>query len=141
MFKNILLIYYGVPSYRNALGIALDIAQTYHSKLSVFALDNRHYQIDCENLPDQSHFQALKDIKKYVQQYGLDIDIITACGDLGVSVTNYVEKERYDLVVIGTRPIHGKSGTVLTNAVDNLVHLLKCPVIVVKEKVLAACAV
>jgi nucleotide-binding universal stress UspA family protein len=133
MLHNILLVYQNTLFSRRVFDLALDLTQKYQSHLHFFALINREYSSSQLPVESHPHFRVLRDLQDLATQYEVESTIATSCGDLAVSVSNYVQNEHCDLIVIGNRHIHQGWNIFYFEAVDYLMKYIDCSVIVVKS--------
>ncbi|MEM2896827.1 MAG: universal stress protein [Candidatus Bathyarchaeia archaeon] len=141
MFKKILVPVDGSEDSRKALKLALDIASRYSSKLTaLYVVAKRVYAHIHElgvlamlsNELEKEGKEVLKEAQELAKPLGLEIETKLVHGFPAEEILNMVEKESYDLVVIGSRGLSGVKAFFLGSVSDKVTHHARCSVLIVK---------
>ena len=76
--------------------------------------------------------EMLDSTKKYCEKHGIDFIPKIEQGKPASEIAKFAEKEKSDLIVIGSRGIGGFKGTVLGSVANTVMQKSKVPVMVVK---------
>ena len=76
--------------------------------------------------------KVLDKCKPVAEKSGIAIETVIAEGDPASNITNYAQKDRFDLIVIGSRGLGRIKEMVLGSTSSKVLHHAKCSVLVVK---------
>lgn len=85
-----------------------------------------------KDLTETQKEQALNETKKEFLNVNFRIDTLNQIGNPVQIICDLVEKEGYDLIIMGSRGLGELKGILLGSVSDRVSHLAKCPVLIVK---------
>ncbi|MFZ3171455.1 MAG: universal stress protein [Carboxydocellales bacterium] len=85
-----------------------------------------------KDLTETQKEQAINVTKKEFMNGNFRIDILNQLGNPVQIICDLVEKEGYDLIIMGSRGLGELKGILLGSVSDRVSHLAKCPVLIVK---------
>ncbi len=141
LFKNILVPYDGSSHSKHAFKVALDIAKKYNSKLSVVTVLDissgywGHSSIwdkamgGAKNLVTKE-FESFKSAAKKAK-VSFHSEIIES-KSVTKTIVSYSKSKKIDLLVMGAQGITGWDKLILGSVTDNVVHRVRCPVLIVR---------
>ena len=141
LFKNILVPHDGSGHSKHAFKVALDMAKKYNSKLSmVTVLDMSPSHWANSNLWDKAvggtrtlvakEFESFESAAKKAK-VSFHSEIIES-KSVTKTIVSYSKSKRIDLIVMGAQGITGWDKLVLGSVSDNVVHRVRCPVLIVR---------
>ncbi|WP_121609106.1 universal stress protein [Mesobacillus foraminis] len=139
MYKKILLAADGSEHSQRAADNAINLASCNpNSKLEiVYVVD--HDKVKSEVLSNWNSAEykdkrkdRMKYVEKMAQKAGISYEIKMLQGDPGPVIVDYVNKNRFDLVVIGSRGLNGLQEFVLGSVSHKVAKRANCPVLIVK---------
>lgn len=80
----------------------------------------------------KSHQENLDRLLERFDLKGLDVKAHLIKGEAGNLIPQLVEKEKIDLVIVGTHSRHGVAGFFIGNTSEKIMHHVECSVITVK---------
>jgi nucleotide-binding universal stress UspA family protein len=143
-FAKVTVAVDGSPTSDHALDVAIDIAQKYHSELSILSVaplvplyvPGSEPFIPTE-IPDTEiqYYRALVNAAvARAEQAGLSaVTGVALEGVVTDEIVAHVEKHPPDLLVIGSRGLSGARRLLLGSVSTAVVHHSKCPVLIVRE--------
>lgn len=75
---------------------------------------------------------AIKSSLEYFEELGLEYTLRVAIGDPAAEIIETSEKEKADLLIIGSRGLGALRGAVIGSVSQKVAHHVKCPVMIVK---------
>lgn len=85
-----------------------------------------------KDVTEDQREQVIKATKEVFNDGNLRVDTMTQVGNPVQIICEVVEKEGYDLIIIGSRGLGELKGLFLGSVSDRVSHLAKCPVLIVK---------
>ncbi|MDA8213328.1 MAG: universal stress protein [Clostridia bacterium] len=85
-----------------------------------------------KDLTEEKTDQVINETKAVFKDGNFRIDILTQIGNPVQIICEMVEKEGYDLIIMGSRGLGEIKGLLLGSVSDRISHLAKCPVLIVK---------
>jgi len=141
MIERILLASDGSNHAAKATETAIDLAtQLPNANITIFHVrasspkrgDLVRAKFDVETLVQQEAKQAIKTTLNKFHQAGVRFMLEVALGDPAIEIVQYAEKEKFDLIIIGSRGLNTLGEVLLGSVSHKVVHEAVCPVMVVK---------
>lgn len=144
MYSKILVPVDGSTGAANALRMAVDLAKKYGSSLTVMhVVARRVYAFPVHGVGpltatlmeemEEEGKEVLQKAGKIVTDAGLELNTRIAHGVPAEEILKEAEKERYDLIVIGSRGLSEVKAFFLGSVSDKVSHHSTCSVLIVKE--------
>ncbi|WP_049985429.1 universal stress protein [Halobellus rufus] len=141
MYDSILVPTDGSPASEGAVGHAIELAKQYGSTLhALYVVDTGAYSamevgsdIVVEALREEGE-QAVARVAEEAEAAGVDVETAVETGIAHRSITEYVDDEGIDLVVMGT---HGRTGVgrfLLGSVAEKVVRTADAPVMTVRSE-------
>jgi nucleotide-binding universal stress UspA family protein len=139
MYKKILLATDGSEHSKRAAENAIHIAKcTSDSTVEVvYVVDANRAKSDVlanwnsVEISD-SRKERMKDVEKKAKEAGISYEIKVLHGEPGPAIVEYVNKNKIDIVVIGSRGLNGLQEFVLGSVSHKVAKRANCPVLIVK---------
>lgn len=139
MYKKIALATDGSEHSKRAAENAIHIAKcSLNSKIEVlFVVDPDKVKSDVLsswNSADvgESRKNRLKEVERIAQKSGISYEIKILHGDPGPVIVDYVNKNNFDIVIIGSRGLNALQEFVLGSVSHKVAKRAICPVLIVK---------
>ena len=81
---------------------------------------------------DDKRKSRLKDVERMAQQSGVSYEIKILHGEPGPEIVEYVNKNDFEIVIIGSRGLNGLQEFVLGSVSHKVAKRANCPVLIVK---------
>lgn len=81
---------------------------------------------------DDKRKSKLKDVERIAQQSGVSYEIKFLHGEPGPTIVDYVNKNKFDIAIIGSRGLNTLQEFVLGSVSHKVAKHAKCPVLIVK---------
>ncbi len=139
MYKNMLLAIDGSEHSKRAANEAIKIASlcsdckiglVYVADFTKAKNEVLHSQ-DREEL-ERSRRKKLLPVEDLLKSNGLIFDVKILHGEPGPAIVEYANKEKFDLVIIGSRGLNSLQEMVLGSVSHKVVKRVNCPVLIVK---------
>jgi nucleotide-binding universal stress UspA family protein len=142
-FKNILVAYDSSSFSNRAFKMALDVAESNKSKISIVTVITGVYQPSIGFTMKYSE-KILEKYTKTLQKTFSNLESTAKEKNIKISlkilqdpsvakaITNYVNSHKFDLVVIGSHGRTGLNKMILGSVANSITQKVKCPVMVVK---------
>ncbi|MFC4024900.1 universal stress protein [Oceanobacillus longus] len=139
MYKKILLATDGSEHSRRAAENAINIAKCdAKSKIDIlFVVDVNKAKSDVLNNwntidINDSRKKRIKEAERLAKGSGVSYEIIILHGDPGPTIVDYANKNKLDIVIIGSRGLNGLQEFVLGGVSHKVAKRADCPVLIVK---------
>ena len=139
MYKKIALATDGSEHSKRAAINAINIAAcSKNSKIEIiYVIDPDKVKSDVLynwNTADlgNKHKQRLKEVETMAQTSGITYEIKILHGEPGPVIVEYVNKNNFEIVVIGSRGLNGLQEFVLGSVSHKVAKRVNCPVLIVK---------
>ncbi len=140
MYKKILLATDGSENARRAANEAAGFVRELSSHvILVYIVNNPPSQsrmvkanFDVHSLLEEDAKSDIKDTLDIFEEEGLAYTLKVAIGDPAAEIIEVAEKEKADLIVIGSRGLGTIKGVFLGSVSQKVTHHAKCPVMIVK---------
>ena len=141
MWKKILVPIDGSKYGERAIEIAADLAKQFKSKTTLLLVNVPMSHIYAEEgfmMPDYGDDQKKRGEKllakslKRAESNGLKADTMMVTGNPAEQIANIANREKYDLIVIGSRGLSRAKAFLLGSVSDKVIRYANCPVLVVK---------
>jgi len=139
MYKKIALATDGSEHSKRAAENAINIAKsTHNSKIEVlYVVDLDKVKSDVLNHWNSADIgdkrkEKLKDVEQMAQLSGVSYEIKIFHGDPGPVLVDYVNKNQFDIVIIGSRGLNALQEFVLGSVSHKVAKRANCPVLIVK---------
>lgn len=139
MYNKILLATDGSEHAKRAAENAVNIAKcSSHSKIEIiYVVDPDKIKSDVLrdwNSADlgNKHKHRLREVEKLTITSGVPYEIIILHGDPGPLIVEYINKNNFDIVVIGSRGLNVLQEFVLGSVSHKVAKRANCPVLIVK---------
>ncbi|MEH7381503.1 universal stress protein [Bacillus sp. JJ1533] len=139
MYNKILLAADGSEHSKRAADHAIMIsnANPYAKIEIVYVVDPNKVKSDVLenwNAPDigDSRRFRLKDIEKRIRNSGIAYELIFLHGEPGPTIVSYANKNKFDLIIIGSRGLNVLQEFVLGSVSHKVAKRANCPVLIVK---------
>ncbi|MEG3072047.1 MAG: universal stress protein [Peptococcaceae bacterium] len=145
MLKKILVAYDGGKKAHKALEIATEIAKNCDAELYIFSsvkmpsmVASVVDRVMLKDLEDKSleYFKSeMKEAEEKVKSQGVPVRTLTVRDSPGPAIVDFAEKEKIDLIAMGSRNRGIIEGLILgLGSVSNYVtHNARCPVMITKD--------
>lgn len=87
---------------------------------------------DTHTLLEEDAKDLMKGTFEEINNAGLSVEIKVAIGDPADEIVRITEKEKADLLVIGSRGLGSITGVLIGSVSQKIVHEVSCPVMIVK---------
>jgi len=87
---------------------------------------------DLDKIKAQKAMELLKEFAKQALKYGIDTDTVLLTGKVKCELCDFAEKEKIDIVIVGSRGLSMTQKLFVGSVSDYLAHNLHCSVMVVK---------
>ncbi|ALC91366.1 universal stress protein [Bacillus sp. FJAT-18017] len=139
MYKKIALATDGSQHAIRATENALQIAKcSSNSKLEILYVAD-HDKVKSEVLAnwnsaglEDSRKKRLRQVKKMAENAGVSYNIKILHGDPGPAIVDYVNRNKFEIVVIGSRGLNALQEFVLGSVSHKVAKRANCPVLIVK---------
>ncbi|MEQ6389938.1 universal stress protein [Bacillaceae bacterium S4-13-58] len=81
---------------------------------------------------NDSRMQQVKSVKELAEKDGISYEVKLLHGEPGPTIIDYANKNKFDLVVIGSRGLNGLQEFVLGSVSHKVAKRANCPVLIVK---------
>lgn len=143
LFRNIMVPYDGSPFSKHAFKIALNMAKKYNSKLTVVTCIGKYYQgfwIYDNRLADLDFKRQYKGAKEehkkladIASKSNIEINSTLLQGaKIAEVLAKFAKSEKIDLIVMGSCGRTGLTKALLGSVASGILHLVRCPVLIVK---------
>ncbi|MED0757263.1 universal stress protein [Aneurinibacillus thermoaerophilus] len=148
MFQKILVAIDGSEMGEKALDVALAIAKEEQVELSLLhvgkevvvspymvgemAYISKHYDIDFNEAMRKEAEELLNKAKAKAEAQGVAATPVYLKGDAARQIVDYADKNKYQLIVIGSRGLSGFKEMMLGSVSHKVSQLATCPVLIVK---------
>lgn len=140
MYTKILLATDGSENAKRAANEAAGLARELSSHvILVYIINNPPSQsrmvkanFDVHSLLEEDAKSEIKHTINIFEKDGLAYTLKVAIGDPAAEIIEIAEKERADLIVIGSRGLGAIKGVFLGSVSQKVTHHAKCPVMIVK---------
>jgi nucleotide-binding universal stress UspA family protein len=139
MFNRILLASDGSEHARRAAEKAVYIASgTTNASIDlVYVVDASTSKTDVLNntnsqMIEQKRKQRLEKTQQILEGANLEYKVTVLHGEAGPSIVDYANKQKFDLVVIGSRGLNTLQEMVLGSVSHKVAKRVECPVLIVK---------
>lgn len=140
MYNNILLATDGSENARRAANEAAGLARELSSHvILVYIINNPPSQsrmvkanFDVHSLLEEDAKSEIKHTIDIFETEGLAYTLKVAIGDPAVEIIEIAEKEKADLIVVGSRGLGTIKGVFLGSVSQKVTYHAKCPVLIVK---------
>ena len=139
---RILVAFDGTPHARRASALAFEIAERFHSHLTIVvvqAAGSEHTDPQLESLvPVSEDGRALASLVEEMRDRGRAkglpaVDVVYLRGEVEEVLLAYLQKHPQDLAVVGSRGLSRARRVLLGSVSASLVNAAPCPVLVVRS--------
>src|SRR5690606_14605498 len=139
MYKKILLAADGSEHSKRAAEHALMLVNgNLHTKIEiVYVVDYDKVKSEvlenwnAADIGDKRRFR-LRGIERIMRKSGVSYEVVYLYGEPGTSIVNYANKNKFDLVIIGSRGLNILQEFVLGSVSHKVAKRANCPVLIVK---------
>ncbi len=139
MYKKILLASDGSEHSKRAAANAIHIAQCSKGSIMevVYVVDADKAKSDVLsnwNTADigDKRKERMKDIEKMAKEAGVSYKLTILHGEPGPAIVDYTNKNKFEIVIIGSRGLNGLQEFVLGSVSHKVAKRANCPVLIVK---------
>ena len=141
MWKKILVPIDGSKYGEKAIEIAADLAKPFKSKITLLLVNVPMSHIYADEgflVPDYTDDLEKQGAKllarslKIAESNGLKAETLMVTGNAAEQIANVANREKYDLIIIGSRGLSRAKAFLLGSVSDKVIRYSKCPVLVVK---------
>jgi nucleotide-binding universal stress UspA family protein len=87
-------------------------------------------EVCCIPITEATH--AMKDVERMAQQSGVSYEIKILHGDPGPVIVDYVNKNKFEIAIIGSRGLNTLQEFVLGSVSHKVAKRANCPIMIVK---------
>jgi len=143
LFRNIMVPYDGSKLARHAFKVALEMAGTHRSKITVVTCIGKYYSgswyVD-SRIADQDfkrQYKAAKaehlELEKMAEESGIQFGSkIIQESKTAKGLSDYAKEQKIDLIAMGSHGRTGWSKMILGSVASGVLQTVKCPVLIVR---------
>ena len=138
IIKDILVPMDGSPNSFRGLDEAISIAKSSNAVITVLFVvpstlsETRSLIMLLEKALGREYKEFLSKARKKCNKHGVDLIDIIEYGDEGSTIVSFAKKQRFDLIVMGSRGRGGIRRLILGSTANHVLHNTNIPVLIVK---------